>query len=265
MFVLLAIKQAGLPGEGQNFYSQILPTNMQVEAIPISSINRKRAETLFLILAALFVTALVTSNLIFQKFFFWNPLGLYHFEISVGVIAYPITFLITDIISEVFGQRRAQMVVVAGIFASFFALMIVIISDMAPATSWSPLTDQEFNKAFSYTYLAVAASLAAYLFAQFLDVQVFHFWKRLTKGKHLWLRNNFSTFTSQFVDTFTVLFLLSSFQVLEWDLFGKLLINGYLFKALFALIDTPFVYLGVYGLRNYFGLKGDGAELNLDG
>ena len=237
---------------------------MQENLSPISIQHRKKAETLFLILTALFVTSLVTSNLIFQKFFYWDPFGLYHFEISVGVIAYPITFLITDIISEVYGQRRAQMVVVAGVFASFFALVIVIISDIAPATSWSPLTDQEFNKAFSYTYLAVAASLAAYLFAQFLDVQIFHFWKRLTKGKHLWMRNNFSTFTSQFVDTFTVLFLLSSFQVLEWNLFGKLLINGFLFKVIFALFDTPFVYLGVYGLRNYFGLKGDGAELQLD-
>jgi len=237
---------------------------MQENLSPISIQHRKKAETLFLILTALFVTALVTSNLIFQKFFYWNPLGLYRFELSVGIIAYPITFLITDIISEVFGQKRAQRVVLAGVFASFFALLIVIVSDIAPATNWSPLTDQEFSKSFSYTYLAVAASLAAYLFAQFLDVQVFHFWKRVTKGKHLWLRNNFSTFTSQFVDTFTVLFLLSSFQVLEWDLFGKLLLNGFLFKVMFALFDTPFVYLGVYGLRNYFGLKGDGAELKLD-
>jgi uncharacterized integral membrane protein (TIGR00697 family) len=239
--------------------------NPMQEASPAISLkHRKKAETLFLILTALFITSLVTSNLIFQKFFHWNPLGLYEFELSVGIIAYPITFLITDIISEVFGQKRAQKVVIAGIFASFFALLIVIIADVAPATSWSPLTNQEFSKAFSFTYLAVAASLAAYLFAQFLDVQIFHFWKRVTKGKHLWLRNNFSTFASQFVDTFTVLFLLSCFQVLEWDLFGKLLLNGFIFKVAFALLDTPFAYLGVYGLRRYFGLKGYGAELRLD-
>jgi uncharacterized integral membrane protein (TIGR00697 family) len=230
----------------------------------ISMKHRRKAETLFLILAALFLTALVTSNLIFQKFFYWNPLGLFYFELSVGIIAYPITFLITDIISEVFGQKRANKVVIAGIFASFFALLIIIISDLAPATEWSPLSDLEFSKAFSFTYLAVAASLAAYLFAQFLDVQIFHFWKRVTKGKHLWLRNNFSTFTSQFVDTFTVLFLMSSFGILEWSLFGKLLLNGFIFKVVFALFDTPFVYLGVYSLRRYFGLKGYGAELQLD-
>jgi len=241
---------------------QELPATSETDAI--NAKHRRKAETLYLILAALFVTSLVTSNLIFQKFFHWNPLGLFNFELSVGIIAYPITFLITDIISEVFGQKRANKVVIAGIFASFFALLIIIVSDLAPATEWSPISDKEFSKAFSFTYLAVAASLAAYLFAQFLDVQVFHFWKRITKGKHLWLRNNLSTFTSQFVDTFTVLFLLSIFEILEWKLFGMLLLNGFLFKVVFALLDTPFAYLGVYGLRRYFGLKGHGAELRLD-
>ncbi|MBK9291290.1 MAG: queuosine precursor transporter [Bacteroidetes bacterium] len=225
---------------------------------------RGRAEMLYLILGALFITALVTSNLIFQKFFFWNPMGLFRFELSVGIIAYPVTFLVTDIVSEVYGRRRANFLVIAGIFASAFALFIVIVSTLAPATEWSPLSDAEFKKAFGFTFLAVAASLAAYLAAQFIDVQVFHFWKKVTKGRHLWLRNNLSTFTSQFVDTFTVLFLLCSFGVIDWELFPKLLGNGFLFKALVALFDTPFAYLGVYGLRRFFGLKGHGAELNLD-
>jgi queuosine precursor transporter len=229
----------------------------------LSKKQRSQAETLYLILGALFVTSLVTSNLIFQKFFHWNPFGLFDFELSVGIIAYPITFLITDVISEVYGQKRAQRIVLAGVFASVFALLIIIVSSLAPATDWSPLSDQEFNKSFGFTFIAVGASLAAYLLAQFLDVQIFHFWKRITKGKHLWLRNNFSTFASQFVDTFTVLFLLCSFEVIEWELFGVLLLNGFLFKVLFALLDTPFAYLLVYGLRRHFGLKGHGAELDL--
>jgi hypothetical protein len=226
--------------------------------------QRRKAETLYLILAGLFITSLVTSNLIFQKFFHWNPFGLFEFQLSVGIIAYPVTFLITDIISEVYGQKRAQKVVLAGVFASFFALLIIVVSSLAPATEWSPLSDTEFDKAFSFTYLAVAASLAAYLLAQFLDVQIFHFWKRTTRGKHLWLRNNLSTFASQFVDTFTVLFLLCSFGVIEWYLFGMLLANGFLFKVLMALLDTPFAYLAVFGLRRHFGLKGHGTELQLD-
>jgi queuosine precursor transporter len=230
----------------------------------LKPVQRRKAETLYLILAGLFITSLVTSNLIFQKFFHWNPFGLFEFQLSVGIIAYPVTFLITDIISEVYGQRRAQKVVLAGVFASFFALIIIVVSSLAPATDWSPISDAEFDKAFSFTYLAVAASLAAYLLAQFLDVQIFHYWKRVTRGKHLWLRNNLSTFASQFVDTFTVLFLLCSFGVIEWHLFGMLLANGFLFKVLMALLDTPFAYLAVFGLRKHFGLKGHGTELQLD-
>lgn len=221
----------------------------------------KHAETLYLILAGLFITSLVTSNLIFQKFFTWNPFGLYNFELSVGIIAYPVTFLITDIISEIFGRKRANKVVLTGVFASFFALMIVIVSTEATATSWSPINDETFKKVFGFTFIAVGASLAAYLLAQFTDVQVFHFWKRLTKGKHLWLRNNFSTFSSQLIDTASVLLLLCGFGVIEWDLFGDLLLNGYLFKVLFAMLDTPLIYLAVYFIRRYFKLKGHGAEI----
>lgn len=223
--------------------------------------KRKQAETLYLILASLFITSLVTSNLIFQKFFHWNPFGLYEFELSVGIIAYPVTFLVTDIISEIYGRKRANKVVVAGVFASVFALLIVVVSTEAPATHWSPIGDETFKGVFGFTFVAVGASLAAYLLAQFLDVQVFHFWKKLTKGKHLWLRNNFSTFASQLVDTATVLLLLCSFGVIEWKLFGVLLLNGYLFKVMFALFDTPIIYAVVYFMRKHFGLEGHGAEM----
>jgi hypothetical protein len=215
-----------------------------------------------MVLTALFITSLVVSNLIFQKFFHWNAFGLYTFELSVGIIAYPITFIITDVISEVFGKSRARRVVSAGIFASAFALLIVIVSTESTATTWSPVSDAVFKQVFGFTYIAVGASLAAYLFAQYLDVQIFHFWKKLTKGKHLWLRNNASTFTSQLADTGTVLLLLCSFGVIDWSLFWPLLGSGYLFKVLVALIDTPIVYALVFGMRKYFGLKS--PEENLD-
>lgn len=219
------------------------------------------AENLYLILAALFVAALVTGNLIFQKFFTWNPFGLFEFQLSVGIIPYPVTFLVTDIVSEIYGRKRANRVVLAGLAASVFMLAIIMVSNYASATYWSPVDDEEFSKVFGFTFIAVAASLAAYLLAQLLDVQIFHFWKRVTKGKHLWFRNNASTFTSQFVDTFTVLFLLCSFGVIGWEYFGGLLLNGFLFKMLFAAADTPIIYLVVWWMRRYFGLKGHGAEI----
>ena len=212
------------------------------------------AQKIYLILGALFVASLVASNLIFQKFFYWDFFGLYTFEISVGILPYPITFLITDIISEVYGKRKANQIVTIGIFASLFSMLIVFVSGIVPATDWSPVSDTLFNKVFGATAIAVLASMLAYLFAQYIDIQLFHFWKRLTKGKHLWLRNNFSTFLSQFVDTFTVLILLCSFGKIEWKLFSSLLLSGFLFKVLIAALDTPLLYLAVYGFRNRFGL-----------
>lgn len=222
--------------------------------------DKQAADRIYLILAALFIASLVTSNLIFQKFFYWYPFQLEVFdvklfEVSVGLLPYPITFLITDILSEIYGKRKANEVVIAGIFASFFSLLIIHVSKEVPATSWSKIDDTKFVEVFGAAPLAVLASMLAYLFAQFIDIRVYHFWKKLTKGKHLWLRNNFSTFSSQFIDTMTVLLLLCSFEIIEWNKFWGLLISGVLFKIIIAALDTPFLYLAVYAFRKRFRLK----------
>jgi len=221
------------------------------------------AYRIYLVLAALFITSLVVSNLIFQKFFSWDFFGVYTFEISVGILPYPLTFLVTDLISEIYGKKKANQVVIAGIFASFFSLLIIYVSDMVPATPWSPVKDDMFTKVFGFSIIAVFSSMIAYLLAQFVDIRIYHYWKKLTKGRHLWLRNNFSTVTSQFLDTFSVLFLLCSFGVIEWNLFAKLLLNGFLFKVLVAALDTPLLYLAVHYFRTFFKLK-VGEEINLD-
>ncbi len=218
------------------------------------------AQRIYLLLAALFITSLVVSNLIFQKFFYWYPFhleifGVKLFELSVGILPYPITFLITDIISEIYGKKRANQVVVAGIFASLFSLLIVLVSNAAPATPWSPVSDTMFTTVFGQTAIAVTASMMAYLFAQLIDIQIYHFWKGLTKGKHLWLRNNGSTFASQFIDTMTILLLLCSFEIIAWDKFMGLLLSGVIFKWFIAFIDTPFMYLLVYLFKKRFNLK----------
>jgi uncharacterized integral membrane protein (TIGR00697 family) len=226
------------------------------------------AKRIYLILAILFITSLVVSNLIFKKFFYFYPidekiLGVRLFEISVGILPYPITFLITDLISEIYGKKKANEVVVGGIFASVFAMGIVFIANIVPATSWSPVDDSMFTEVFGSTSIAVLSSMLAYLFAQFIDIQIYHFWKRLTKGKHLWLRNNCSTFLSQFIDTATVLILLCSFGEIEWKLFNGLLLAGFSFKVLIALLDTPFLYLGVALFRKRFQLDLN-EEISID-
>ncbi|MFY8188295.1 MAG: queuosine precursor transporter [Flavobacterium sp.] len=211
----------------------------------------------------MFIASLVVSNLIFQKFFYWDFFGLYTFQISVGILPYPITFLVTDIISEVYGAKKANQVVTAGIFASLFSLLIIFVANAVPATSTSPITNEVFTSVFGKSALAVVASMIAYLAAQYIDIYIFHFWKRLTKGKMLWVRNNFSTITSQFVDTLSVLLLLCSFEILPWDIFTQLLISGFLFKLLIALLDTPLLYAAVWFFQIKFGLK-RGEELVID-
>lgn len=217
--------------------------------------NKLLAQNIYLILGGMFIAALVASNLIFQKFFYWEPFGWYRFEISVGILPYPITFLITDIISEIYGKKKANQVVVAGIVASVFSMCFIYIANHVPAIDNSPVNDDTFSHVFGLSPVAVLASMMAYLFAQFIDIRIFHFWKAKTKGKHLWLRNNFSTFTSQFIDTFTVLTLLCSFGVLPWSMFSGLLVSGFLFKIIIAALDTPILYLLVFAFRKKFGLK----------
>jgi hypothetical protein len=216
--------------------------------------NTLFAQRLFLVLAGIFIASLVTCNLIFQKFFSWTPFGLYSFELSVGILPYPITFLITDLISEIYGKRKANQVVLAGLMASVFVMCIIMVAEYLPATTWSPVNDQTFTKVFQLTGVAVFASMVAYLLAQLLDIRIFHYWKQKTQGRHLWLRNNFSTFSSQFADTAIVLILLSVAGAIEWSRFWLLLCNGVLFKWLVALLDTPLLYLFTWSLRRKFGL-----------
>ena len=229
--------------------------------------DKALARKIYLYLAALFITSLVVSNLIFQKFFYWYPLemslfGVRLFELSVGILPYPITFLITDLISEIYGQKRANEVVVAGIFASFFSIGILLVASAAPAIPASPIDDTTFTQVFSLSPLAVLASMIAYLSAQFVDIRIYHFWKKLTQGKHLWLRNNFSTFASQIIDSATVILLLCLFGVLPWSLFWGLTLSSIVFKILVAAIDTPFLYLFVGMFRRRFKLK-EGEEISI--
>ena len=234
----------------------------------MNSENKLLAQKLYFFLGSIFITALVVSNLIFQKFFSWYPFnfevfGIKLFELSVGVLPYPITFLITDIISEIFGKRKANQVVFMGILASIFSIGLLLLGDVLPASSSSPIDDKTFNLVFSASPLAVLASMSAYLIAQFLDIRIYHFWKQLTQGKYLWLRNNFSTFSSQIIDSTTVIALLCIFDILAWDLFLGLVLSSITFKIVVAVIDTPLLYLLVGLIRKKFNL-GINDEIDID-
>jgi uncharacterized integral membrane protein (TIGR00697 family) len=222
----------------------------------------KQAKFLYLCLAGVFISLLVSCNLIFLKFVSWEPFGLYTFIISVGLIPYPLTFLVTDLISEIYGEKKANDVVKVGLICAVLVMLITMLADSASAVEGSTVSDAEFTHVFGLTGAAVAASMTAYLLAQFIDIKVFHFWKRLTKGRHLWLRNNFSTIVSQFIDTLVVLSLLTALGAISWSDFGTFFIGGFSFKLVVAALDTPLFYLFTYWIKKHFGL-GDLDELEI--
>ena len=200
----------------------------------------KFKDQLYIILAGIFIASLVTCNLIANKFVTVD-LGFKVFIVSAGILPYPLTFLVTDLISELYGQKKANLVVFSGFVASMFVLLFLWLGSQFDAIPSSMVNDSTYNTVFQNAWRLIAASMIAYLFAQFIDVRIFHFWKRLTNGKHLWLRNNGSTIASQLVDTTLVICILF---IGVWDpsQIISAIIDGWIFKMFMAFIDTPIIY-----------------------
>lgn len=207
----------------------------------------KFKDQLYIILVGIFIASLVTCNLIANKFVTIN-LGFKVFIVSAGILPYPLTFLVTDLISEIYGQKKANLVVFSGFVASIFVLSFLWLGAQFNSIPSSIIDDFTYNAVFQNAWRLITASMAAYLFAQFVDVRVFHFWKKLTNGKHLWLRNNGSTIASQLIDTTLVISILF---VGVWDANQILsaIIDGWIFKMLMALLDTPIIYAIIYFLK----------------
>ena len=128
---------------------------------------------------------------------------------------------------------------------------LLYVSDIIPATSWSTVNDDTFHKVFGVYGVGTLASLVAVYAAQTLDIIIFAKLKAFTKGKHLWLRNNVSTISAQFVDTFCVLSIMCGFGVIPWSKFYVIGVSSMTFKIIAALLDTPFFYLACYWVGGY--------------
>lgn len=230
----------------------------------------QRAETAFSILMAEFVVILVLTNIIGVKLFLafpeWLPNGFFGEPITLttGILTYPITFLVTDFVCEVYGRRRANLMVFTGFVMSLLSLVLIQIALAVPGSPVWPsgnpnyatveAMQQAYDSVFTLPGILIFASMTAYLIAQLMDVRLFHFCIRVTHGRHLWLRNNGSTMISQLVDTVVVKSIFLSFGLgLPWDIVAKIIVAAYVFKLVFAAIDTPFIYLGVALLRRYIG------------
>jgi hypothetical protein len=207
-------------------------------------------EKLFLFLSGIFLTSLVVGNIIGTTKFV-NIVGLI---VPAGVLAYPFTFLATDLICELYGKKKAQTLVWIGFFMNIFLLFLMSLGHILPDASGISGAASTFESVYQFMVGNVIASMIAYLVAQTVDVHLFHFWKKLTKGKHLWLRNNASTTVSQLVDTISILTILYIANNLGPAINSisrliELIFASYVFKFLFALFDTPLFYLGVWLLK----------------
>jgi hypothetical protein len=236
----------------------------------------ERRERVFIVLTGIFLGSMTMLNILgITKFIELGGLSL-----AVGVLPYPLTFLCTDFISEFYGRKRANFVVWVGVLLNVMVITFLFLGDFAQGVDrasqppWQILnlatpvmlnTGTEvsgnvelFHFIYTCTRGAVLASMVAYAAAQFCDVYLFHFWKKLTRGKHLWLRNNGSTMISQLVDSIAVICITFGAVWYSGDMTFKTILvligSSYLFKVIVAALDTIPFYLGVKFLKPYLQL-----------
>ena len=237
----------------------------------VSDEVREKRERVFLVLAGFFLCAMTMLNIIgITRFVQIGPMAL-----AVGVLPYPLTFLCTDLVSELYGRARANFLVTVGLMLNGFIILTMWVSNQMPSADvqppWQLIQLAEdialpngdmashsvelFSLLYATTSGAVLASMIAYIAAQYCDVYLFHFWKRLTNGKHLWLRNNGSTLISQGVASFMVIIVTFGAQFIAGAMTaGALLVlmgSNYLFKMCVAAADTLPFYAGVHYLKRY--------------
>ncbi len=242
-----------------------------------TSFGLTRAELAYSAICTLFCVVLVLTNIIGVKLFA-IPLpgfldGIFRANpvtLTTGILSYPVTFLCTDLVSEIWGRRKANFMVVIGFAMSGVMLVLIEVAKRLPASPhwtnpdierYGPVQMQDaFELSFAYPGVLLFASMTAYLIAQLFDVRLYHFWWKLTKGRHMWIRNNGSTIISQLVDTIIVNSIFLHFalhkNVAE---ISAIILAVYLFKLAFAILDTPMIYLGRHLLRQWFGLPQEDA------
>jgi uncharacterized integral membrane protein (TIGR00697 family) len=234
-----------------------------------------RRERVFLVLSGLFLGSMTMLNILGVSRFIDMSFEVFGvripFVLAVGVLPYPITFLCTDFIGELYGRSRSSFVVWVGLMLNLWVVAFLWLGGLLPpvpsldATTGLPPKsnyDFAFYRIRMLTMGAVVASMVAYLAAQFCDVFLFHFWKRLTGGRHLWLRNNGSTLVSQFVDTFAVITITHYYahalpidpEAALWPQLWVFIGSGYVYKFCVALLDTLPFYVGVRYLSRYLDI-----------
>lgn len=241
-------------------------TSSHLDPLPPDRMTAR--QTLYLWLGAIYITSLVLANIIGVKLFRFDldlgGLGSVPVEHTMGMLPFPITFLLTDLINEYYGKRGARRIVFVAFGMAAFAYLLIWISRAAPILEGIPgtATQESFENIFGAASLMYIASLVAFLCGSLLDITLFGFFKRLTRGKMVWLRATGSTVVSQLFDSFVVTFVFFYFiplftgeQTAEVGWIVGTALTGYILKFVLAVLITPMIYLGRWIIRAWFGLR----------
>ena len=220
-----------------------------------------RPQRVYVVCAAVFLTALVIAEATAGKFFtaFDLPVAVRILGVefpsvvmTAGVIAFPVTFIVTDVMNEYFGKAGIRFVTFVGLAMVVFAFGLLQVALAVPTAPNSPVPDAAFAAVFGTTSRVIVASLIAYLVGQLVDISLFHWLRRLTDGRHLWLRATGSTLGSQFLDTFVVLAVAFAGQLALGEIVAITLFN-YGYKVVIAVAITPLVYAAHAAIDRYLG------------
>jgi len=218
---------------------------MAAPAVPVpeggaaSAFTRFAAsQKLFVYMCAIFVACLLLGDVIGGKII-RTPLG----PISVGIIPFPVTFLLTDVVNDFYGRRGARFLTMLGFYMALLAWALLQVTTLMPVDGSTYFTQSEYAKVFGGSAQLFVASMLAYLVGQFLDIHVFHFWKAITQSRHLWLRSTGSTIFSQAVDTVTINLIFGRVTAgWGWGFIGAKIGREYVIKFVVAVLLTPAIY-----------------------
>ncbi len=220
--------------------------------------NLDRRIQLFVVLTATFISCLLVGDIIGGKLLQLDETG--RFVISLGMVPFPITFLLTDLLNEFYGKRAARFVTWTGFMMALLAFGIIQIGTELPAApftlaaNWNGTRPEAFDNVFGGSKRILFASMVAYLSAQFTDIALFNALKRRTQGRMLWLRATGSTVASQLLDTIIVQFV-AWLGLLQLEEIGRLILTSYLVKLGVAIGLTPLIYAGHALVERWMGLK----------
>ncbi len=211
---------------------------MEKEEKAAGALALRPENRLFAYLCAIFVSCLLLGDVVGGKTIS-TPMG----PISVGIIPFPVTFLLTDIVNDFYGRKGARFLTFLGFWMAVFAWVVLQISTHLRVDSSTYFTQEEFVKIFGGSAQLFLASIVAYMIGQLLDINVFQYWKTLTQSRHLWLRATGSTLISQIIDTVIINVIFWRWTATrEWSWIFQKIGREYSIKLVVAIALTPVVY-----------------------